>query len=226
MKSLMKIVPLAALLGTVAIRSSLAQGTETDELMQLDFQLNAISQGPTTSTRNTVATTVVMHTITSREVIQVLGAAMGVSFSPGAGLYLLAPTNNLDAWTIQVRDGAAKVDVTPFFGHQPGANSVAGTSLNTRTGAGAGTDYSIDGFSLQDAPGFPALSEHFSVSGLTFTASVGAVRRGQVVAETVHVHARVSGAGDRQGSLTMVEGSIDAQGNSTETISSGLPPLN
>ena len=53
--------------------------------------------------------------------------ATGNSFSQNARLVLLTPTNDLDyfLWTFQVQDGSNNVDVTSFFGHQPGRQSAA-----------------------------------------------------------------------------------------------------
>jgi hypothetical protein len=221
MNKLFRIVPLAALMLAGAAQTMLAQ-TQTDEVLVLNIQLNAVSQGPTTTNRAGVVTTSVkVHRITSQDVIQVLGAATGNTFSSNAQLVLLTPTNDLDAWTVQIRDGNNQLDVSGFIAHQPGTTEVGSSSFNPRTGNASGADYGVDSFSLQDQGGFPPLSEHFSVSGLTITSSRGVVRQGQVVGQVDRVDAQVSGTGDRNGNVIVIQGSVHAVGNSTEVITIG-----
>ena len=209
---------MTALILAGATQSMLAQ-TQTDEVLVLNIQLNAVSQGPTTTNRaGVVSTSVQVHRITSGEIIQVLGAATGNSFSTNAQLVLLTPTNDLDAWTVQIRDGNNQLDVSGFIAHQPGALEVGSSSFNPRTGNASGADYGVDSFSLQDQGGFPALTEHFSVSGLTITSSRGVVRQGKVAGQVDRVDAQVSGTGDNNGNATVIQGSVHAVGNSTEVI--------
>jgi len=95
---------------------------------------------------------------------------------------------------------------------------VGSSTFNPRTGNASGADYGVDSFTLQDQGGFPALTEHFSVSGLTITSSRGVVRQGQVVGQVDRVDAQVSGTGDNNGNATVIQGSVHAVGNSTEVI--------
>jgi len=218
MKKLFGIVPLAALILAGAAPTTLAQ-TQTDEVLVLNIQLTTVSQGPTTTNRaGVVSTSVQVHRITSKDVIQVLGAATWNTFSSNAQLVLLTPTNDLDAWTVQVRDGNNQLDVSGFFAHQPGALEVGSSSFNPRLATGSGADYGVDSFSLQDQGGYAPLTEHFSVSGLTITSLRGVVRRGQVVGQVGRVDAQVSGTGDNNGNAIVIQGSIHAVGNSTEVI--------
>jgi len=218
MNKLFRIVPLAAFMLAGAAQTMQAQ-TQTDEVLVLNIQLNAVSQGPTTTNRAGVVTTSVqVHRITSQDVIQVLGAATGNSFSTNAQLVLLTPTNDLDTWIVQVRDGNAQVDVSGYIAHQPGAAEVGSSSFNPRTGNASGADYGVDSFVLQDQWGFAPLSEHFNVSGLTITSSRGVVRGGKVVGQVDRVDAQVSGTGDNNGNATVIQGSVHAVGNSTEVI--------
>ena len=111
------------------------------------------------------------------------------------------------------------VDVTGFFGHQPGFPSVGGAWTNTKTGVSGVTDFSVDSFSLQDQGGYPALSMHFSVSGFTVLNSRTVLnRKGTVVGQADNISAQVSGTGDNQGNTTVITGSITAEGIGTETV--------
>jgi hypothetical protein len=218
MKKLFGIIPIAALILAGAAQNMLAQ-TQTDEVLVLNIQLNAVSQGPTTTNRaGVVSTSVQVRRITSRDIIQVLGAATGNSFSTNAHLVLLTPTNDLDTWTVQIRDGNNQLDVSGFITHQSGALEVGSSSFNPRTGNASGADYGVDTFTLHDQGGFPSLTEHFSVSGLTITSSRGVVRRGQVVGQVDRIDAQVSGGGDNNGNAVVIQGSVHAVGNSTEVI--------
>lgn len=219
-----KIIPLAALLMAASWQSANAQSTQVDEVLVLNFHLTGVSQGPTTTTTSGVTADVKVSEITSRDVIRVLGTATGNSFSSKARLEILAPTNDLENWTVQISDGTKTVDVTSFVGHQPGGASVGSAWVTRRTGAAGGTEYSIDGFNLQDQPGFPALTEHFSVSGFTVTTERGVVnRRGQIVGQMDSIQADVSGTGDLNGQLLIIGGSLDAEGIGTVTITTSNP---
>jgi hypothetical protein len=214
-----KFIPAAALLMAAALQTAPAQTTNIDEALVLNFNLNAVSQGPTTTTPAGVVADVKVSTITSRDIIVVLGTATGNTFSRKARLVVLTPTNNLEDWTVQIQDGSTVVDVTGFVGHQPGSASVGSAWVARRTLAAGGTEYSIDGFSLHDQGGSPALSEHFSVSGFTATTSTGQVnRRGQVIGQVDSIDADVSGTGDSNGSLLIIEGNVDVDGIGTEAV--------
>jgi hypothetical protein len=220
----MKIIPVAALLMAVALQTAPAQVTNTEEALELRFNLNGVSQGPTTTTTGGVATGVRVSTITSRDIIQVLGTATGNTFSPRARLILITPTNNLENWKVQIQDGSTTVDVTGFIVHNPGSASVGSAFLNNRSSDAGGTEYSVDGFGLQDQSGYPSLSAHFGVSGFTVTTSTGVVnRRGQVVGQTDSIQSDVSGTGDSNGQLLIIEGSVDAESIGTVTVVTGNP---
>src|SRR4029077_10362060 len=105
MNKLFRIVPLAALMLAGAAQTTQAQ-TQTDEVLVLNIQLKEVSQGPTTTNRaGVVSTSVQVRRITSADIIQMLGTATWNTFSSNTQLVLLTPTNDLDAWTVQVRDG-------------------------------------------------------------------------------------------------------------------------
>jgi hypothetical protein len=222
MKKFLTLATIAACVLAATSRTASAQ-SQTDEVMAMNIQLTMVIQGPTTTTRNAVSTGVTVVNVTTRDVINALGAATGNTFNKNAKLVLLTPTNSLDywLWTFQVQDGNVAVDVTGFFSHQPG-QSVGSATLNTRNGNAASTDYSIDSFSVNDAGGFPSLSLHFSGGGFTTTSSHGVVQHGQVVGQIDRLTASVSGTGDYQGNYAVVTGSISANGIGTENVA---PPI-
>lgn len=213
MTNVSKAICIAALLLAGVAPVSFAQ-TQTIETMNLDIDLTAVSQGPVTTNHDGTISNVQCTRITSRSIIQVLGAALGDTFSKRARLVLIAPLDSLDDWTIQIQDGTnSPVDVTGFFDHKVGAVSVSGARTNTKNGNSAVTDYSVDSFSLQDQTDFPALTEHFTVSGFTILDSRAVMKhKGTVVDQSVHISAQVSGTGDNQGTPTVITGSISAEG--------------
>jgi hypothetical protein len=222
MKKILTLATIAA--WTLAATSPTASAqVQTDEVMAMNIQLTMVVQGPTTTTRNTVSTGVNVVRVTTRDVINALGTATGNSFSRNARLVLLTPTNNLDyfLWTFQVQDGSNNVDVTSFFGHEPGP-SVGSASLNTRNGSTSATDYSIDTFTINDSGAFPPLSFHFSGGGFTVTTSHGVVQQGHVVGQMDRINANVSGTGDYQGGSAVIEGTISAVGIGTVNVN---PPV-
>ena len=159
MTNLSKIITIAALLMAGVAQTSLAQ---TNEVLVLNIDLTAISQGPVTTNRDGSITDVQFTSITSRGIIKVLGTALGDTFSKRARLVVLAPTNSLEDWTIQIDDGTnTAVDVTGFFNHQPGSVSVSGAKTNTKNGKSSVTDFSVDSFSLMDQTNFPGADRAF-----------------------------------------------------------------
>ena len=215
MKNLLRTI-IAAFMLTGVTHVALGQ-VQTDELLSLNFNLTAFSQGGVATNKNTVTSSVHTQKVTSADVIQALGASIGQSFSTNAGLFLLTPTNDLDAWTVQVRDGNLAVDVSGFFVHQAG-NDVGSSSVNTKTGAANNVDYSVDNFVVQDQGGFPSLGLHLSLSGLTRTVSRTTVSGGAVVSIVDKISAQVSGNGDSQGNALVLSGTVTAVGLGQETV--------
>jgi hypothetical protein len=215
MTNLSKIISVAALLMAGVAQTSFAQ---SNEVLVLNIDLTAVSQGPVTTNRDGTITDVQFTSITSRSIIKVLGTALGDTFSKRARLVVLAPTNSLEDWTIQIDDGTnTAVDVTGFFNHQPGSVAVSGAKANTKNGKSSVTDFSVDSLSLQDQTNYPALTEHFSVSGFTVVESQAVVKhKGTVVGQVVTISAQVSGTGDNQGTQTVITGSITAEGDEGE----------
>lgn len=205
-------------------QSSLAQ-TQTDEILVLKINLTAVSQSAVATSQNGIITDLQTNTITSADVIQALGASLGDTFSATAKLEVLAPTNGLDSWTFQIKDGSnPAVDVSGFFSHQMGYPSVGTAWVNSTTGQSGITDYSVDSFSLQDQGGYPVLSMHFSLSGFTAINSKAVLnKKGVVVGQTDSISIRASGTGDTQGNPAVFTGSIKAGGVGTETVVTAPP---
>ncbi len=224
MTNLSKLISMTALMMVAASQTTLAQ-TQTDEVLVLTINLTAVSQGPVTTNLDGTVTDVQVTTITSQGIIQVLGAALGDTFSANAKLQVIAPTNVLDNWTFQVKDGTnTAVNVSGFFGHQVGYPSVDGAWISGTTGQPGITDYSVDSFLLQDQWGYPALTQHFNVSGYTALSSTAKVNaKGAVVGQVDSVSAKVSGTGDNQGTTTVITGTITAKGTGTVTVVSVIP---
>lgn len=216
MSNLSKIISVAALFMAGLAQTNFAQA-QTNEVLSLNIDLTAVSQGPATTNHQGTITDLQCSRITSRSIIQVLGTALGDTFSRRAKLVVVTPTNSLENWTIQIDDGTnAPVDVTGFFGHQPGSVSVSGTKTD-RKGNASVTDFSVDSFSLLDQTNSPALTEHFSVSGFTVLESKAVVKHhGTVVGQSVNISAQVSGAGDNKGTPTVITGSITAESGEGE----------
>lgn len=219
MTKLLGAVAISALILAGVTQSGMAQIPQTDEVLVLNVNLDAFSQGSTTTNRTSIVTPALVSEVTSRDIIQVLGVATGNTFSRKARLVLLTPTNDLEDWTVQIRDGSnAPVDVTGFVGHQKGSPSVTSTWVTKANGNAGEVEYSVDGFSLHDQAGFPTLSLHFNVSGFTVSSSKGAVKNRVVVGQIDRIAAQVSGSGDSNGNPTVITGSIHAEGIGTEVV--------
>jgi hypothetical protein len=211
--NLTKMFSVAALLIAGVAQTSLGQA-QTNNLLALNIDLTAVSQGAVTTNWGGTVTDLHFSRITSRGIIQELGAALTNTFSGRARLVVVTSTNAPDNWTIQIQDGTnAPVDVTGFFGHQPGTPSVGGSWTNSRSGESGTADYSVDSFSLHDKAGSPALTNHFSVSGFTTLSSTLVSNRWRTNAVQVDtISAQVSGTGDSHGAPALVTGSITAGG--------------
>ncbi len=223
MTTLSKITSIAFLLVAGVAQTTFAQ---TNVTMVLDIDLTAVSQGTTANSgkhdNGGAISDVQFSRITSRGIIQVLGASLGDSFSKRAQLIVIAPADSPENWTIQIQDGTnAPVDVTGFFNHQPGSVSVSGTT-NAKHGNSTVINYSVDSLSLQDQSGFPALTEHFSVSGFTVIESGVVTKHKGTVIQFTSVSAQVSGNGDNQGNPTVITGSIMAESGGAEWCSTGM----
>jgi hypothetical protein len=209
MKKTLTLAVIGTLLGVAAPRSTMAQ---TNVTLDLDFYLTTVSQGTVSTNDGVIVSNVRFGFIDEATIISELGASTSNTFSRRAELLLVFPTNAPNDWTVLVRDGSNSVDVTGFFDHTNGTNTVGSTIFNPRTGGVTDTEYSIERFSLNDQPGFPPLTTHFTVRGLTITTTHGAVATpAGVFGVTDSITADVSGTGSSGGDLILLQGSVIAK---------------
>lgn len=217
-------------LSAVAVLASLgvayAQPTETELVQELDFNLTALSQGPTTTNKaGTTASTITRSSITSTDVINWIGSATGTTFSNAALMVITPLTPGDGGTTIVIRQTVngetADTDVTAFFSRLAGDVSVNRSTVNGKTGAVNGTFDALDGFTLQDAMGF-TLPGHFTVSGFNDTEVSTAVnKKGQITGTTENgVIEGASGTGDVGGTPALFRGRVSLSGSTVVVQSS------
>jgi hypothetical protein len=121
---------------------------------------------------------------------------------------------------VQVRDGTnAAVDVTPFFSRYPLSDSVFSSQSTARTGRSSSDEYNIQEFDLVDDSDYGPLSLHYYVSGVgdlsTSSSPTGS---------TAELNATVSGSGDLDGELLILQGTISLKGQTYEIAPDGPAP--
>src|SRR5581483_3063090 len=187
-----------------------SRADHTNVVQTLNIQLFAVTQGSTTTFGNIVTKNVNTVSISTRRVIDALAAATANTFSSTSKLVVVTPLDG-EATMVQVRDGTnAPVDVTGFFSIQQLSGSVDNSVSNTRSGRSSDVGYSIQRFVLQDANG-DSLSLHFDVNGFTVDSSNSSQ-------PGTEFDAGVSGAGDRNGNLIILQGVISLHGHATEVV--------
>lgn len=215
MKQYSKLSALVALLiiGTIQSRAD-----QTNVVQTLAIHLGGLAQGPSETNGNIIKTSTTFAGIGTADVIQQLGTSTGNSFSSKASLVIVTPLPSGNS-SIQVRDGAASVDVSSFFTYEVKSDFVSSAVANVKTGRSSSTDYSIQRLALIDATGLPALTLHFDVQGVAVdtTAITNTGTR-------VELDAGVSGSGDQGGNLRLFEGTFRIYGYSLEVVPSNPPP--
>ena len=203
----------------LAIAVQAQAGTQTNLVQSLNIQLVGVSQGSSFSFGGTSGTNVNNVLIGTRQIIQALGTATGNTFSFGSKLVVVTPMDGSGAH-IQVRDGGNTVDVTDFLMAQELSPSVDGSVSTTRPPRTTSVSYLISRFVLQDADG-ATLPFHFDVNGFTTINSTtgGGFFGSQGQGPTTD--ANVSGAGDRNGNLVILQGSIEISGHTMEVETTG-----
>jgi len=192
------------------LAASQAKADHTNLVQNLSVRLQGITQGGTRTNGNVVTTTVNSVRVGNGAIIDALGTATGNSFSAAA--QLLAITLLPDgATSVVVRDGANEVDVSDFFSHNNLSDSVSSSQLNTKTGRSSETDYSIQEFSLHDVLGQP-ISLHFDVQGIATEDLSNAAT------PLSNLSADVTGSGDNNGQLMILQGSITVRGRTLEVV--------
>lgn len=189
---------------------------QTNLVQTLNVQLFGYSQGGGGSFGGATVTNVNLVQISTRQIIQALGTATMNTFSPTSRLVVVTPLGG-GGPGIQVRDGNnAPVNVTDFLNLQPISGSVQSSLFNTRNGHGVVISYNITQLVLQDADG-ETLNMHFNVNG--FTTSNSSTPAASPFSNTTD--ANVSGSGDRNGNLLILQGSVDISGDTLEVVSGG-----
>lgn len=214
MNEINKLTAIAALFTLAALRTN----ADTTNLVQnISIQLTGFRQGAPQTNRNIVTVGVDDSRVGNAGVIAALGAATGNSFSTSARLVSVTPLP--DGYSsIQIRDGGNTVDVTAFFGHEQFGDSLHTSITDLRSGRSAGSDYSVQRFTLHDVGGYPPLILHFDVQGLAQD-SDSSNAAGSSPGSDLGVS--VLGTGDRNGGFLILQGSINVTGHATEVVPDG-----
>jgi hypothetical protein len=187
---------------------------QTNRVQALDIQLSGLRQGRTTTSGNITTTRAEWAAIDTRQVTSALGEATGSSFSRTARLLLITPLDGSYS-SVVIRDGANSVDVTEFFVFEVASGDLRSGTANARTGAVSSDDYYILHFALCGS-GPLALKLNFDVRGIAVTASKSTPSS----VPTSETTAEVSGAGDRDGDLLILQGEVHIHGRTLEVVSS------
>jgi uncharacterized lipoprotein NlpE involved in copper resistance len=212
-----KIAAMAAVLVLIAIDG---RADQTNLVQSLSIQLSGIAQGQPKTNGNVVRTGFDFVRVGTGDVITQLGSATGNSFSSKAKLVVVTPLPSGSS-AIVVRDGSSSADVTSFFVYEQKSEFVSTGQTNLRTGRGNSTDYSIQRLALKDSTdNATLLSLHFDVQGVAVETSFFSATAGT----QTELDASVSGSGDQNGKLIILEGSFRVQGNTLEVVSTAPPP--
>jgi hypothetical protein len=201
-----KLAVLTAFMATLSVAHSFAD--QTNLVQNLQIQLFGVSQGGTFSNAYVTVTSANFTAVDTRRVIAALGTATGNTFSRGSALVLVTPLDGSSA-TLEVRDGSNHVDVTGFFAKEQIGDSVINSVSSNRSGRSFATEYSIQRLALQNSAGYPDLNLHFDVRGFAVQNSSG---------PGSYLSANVSGTGDRNGSLLILQGSFSVRGGTLEVV--------
>jgi hypothetical protein len=211
-----KLTAVAALFAVAAFQTK----ADTTNLVQnVSIQLTGYSQGAPRTNSTTITVGVDTTSVNTAGVIAALGAATGNSFSGGAHLVSVTPLAGGDS-AVQVRDGSNTVDVTAFFSHQQFGDTLFTSTTTRSTGRTSESDFSVQRFALHDGGGFPALTLHFDVQGVTEADDTSV---GGVSSPGSNITASVVGTGDRNGRSMILTGTISMRGHTTEVVPDGGP---
>jgi hypothetical protein len=207
----------AALLLLVA---SPAKADHTNLVRTLHIQLQGLKQGATTTSGSTTTTTADIVSVGNRQVIKALGDATGNTFSSTSKVVVVTPLHYPGGTKVQVRDGTTTVDVTPFFSRYPLSDSVFSSQNSSRTGRSSSNEYNLQEFDLVDDSDYAPLALHYYVSGIAVLSTSSSPSNGT----TTELNASVSGTGDFNGDLVILQGTISLKGQTYETAPDGPPP--
>jgi hypothetical protein len=209
-----KLTAIAALFAVAAFQTK----ADTTNLVQnVSIQLTGYRQGAPRTNSTTITVGVDTTSVGTAGVIAALGAATGNSFSTGAQLVSVTPLAGGDS-AVQVRDGGNTVDVTEFFSHQQFGDTLFTSTTTRSTGRTSESDFSVQRFALHDVFGFPALTLHFDVQGVTQADDTSV---GGVSSPGSNITANVLGTGDRNGRFMIFQGTISMRGHTTEVVPDG-----
>jgi hypothetical protein len=212
----MNIVKLAAMAALVSLGVSQARSDQTNVVQNIGIQLLGVQKGGPVTGRFQVATGFAPANIDTRQVVQALGAGTANTFSGRAKLVLVTPLGGGFS-SIQVRDGTNTVDVSSFFAHDQLSDFVSGSVSNTFTRKIVDLDYSIQRFALANS-GSASLGLHFDVNGFALETM------SNEFSGASHLEIRVSGSGDLNGNLVILQGSIEVEGGKLEVVAGGVGP--
>ena len=214
----MKTLKYAVLAVAMAVVVQVQAGQQTNLVQTLSIQLFGVSQGAPFTFGGTSGTNINSVRVDTRQVIQALAVATANTFSSTSKLVVVSPVDGGPV-SIQVRDGSnAPVDVTAYIGAQELSGSVDGSVTTTRSRrTSVSVSYLISRFTLQDANG-QTLPLHFDVNGFT---TINSSTGGFGGSQGPVTDANVSGAGDRNGNLLILQGSIEIFGRTLEVVETG-----
>jgi hypothetical protein len=209
----LKLTAIAALFAVAAFRTN----ADTTNLVQVvSVHLTGYLQGSPRTNSTYIVTGVDTTRVGTAGVIAVLGASTGNSFSTNAHLVSVTPLGGNSS--VQVRDGSTTVDVTAFFSHQQFGDTLFTSFTTISTARTSEADFSVQRFALHDASGFPALTLHFDVQGIT---QVDDTSVGGISSPGSNLTANVVGTGDRDGRFMILQGCITIRGHTTEVVPDG-----
>jgi hypothetical protein len=210
----LKLTAIAALFAVAALRTN----ADTTNLVQdVSIQLTGYRQGAPRTNSTSIIVGVDTTSVGNAGVIAALGAATANSFSTGARLVTVTPVAGGDSG-VQVRDGGTTVDVTMFFSHQQFGDTLLTSITSRSTGRSSESDFSVQRFALHDAGGFPALTLHFDVQGITENDDTAV---GGVSSPGSTLTGNVVGTGDRNGRFMIMQGLISIRGHTLEVVPDG-----
>jgi hypothetical protein len=217
MKQIVKLTAIAALF---VVSAAHTKADQTNLVQNLSIRLSGITQGQPETSGNVVRTSVAFWRVGTGDVIKQLGSATGNSFSDQAKLVVVTPLPSGTS-AIVVRDGTGSVDVTSFFVYEQKSGFVSSSHANLKTGRSGSSNYSIQRLALTDSVAYSTvLGLHFDVQGVAVetsaTSAAGDTR--------TELDAGVSGSGDENGNLLILEGSFRVYGHTLEVVPAADPP--
>lgn len=197
MKNLAKLSVVCAVLALAGTRVG-AQNL----VQNITIALSGYDQSPAVDNGTNTTQAAVGILVTTKNVIQALGAALGVSFSSSAQLQFLLSTAGV-LQSVAVSDGGQQTDVTSFVTITDG-NYVIKSKSNDSTGVGSQLEYGIREFTLSPGGGLS-----FDVQGFTTIIASTTAGSGGTTTTVVQFTAAVAGTGtDANGNTLVLKGTI------------------